>query len=432
MSVQGLLMIKILIGVLVVFLLAGCVKSADVNPSTGAKKMFEAEDRYVIFALEAERLEDFNSSASLFFTSYEKSGKIEYLYRSLQGYFRTQQYEKLLELSTRYQVQYPQEAMLRRYEILALINLDAFVLAKTRALALADTTQESPDALLVADIYLKEHQDLEALAYLKKAYAHQYDETLLDKITTILYVNLHNKQEAIEMMQNHLKNYGCSKLLCMKLAAIYGNENDIDAMVATYVRLYAIEPSDEVAQNIIKLYGYQKNYAKLMIFLEESHTNNELLLQLYVDAKFFDKASVLAKKIYDENFTPSYLAQSAIYKYESLGSKIDEKSLKTVLTQLKDAVEADPKATYLNYLGYLMIEHNIELEKGIAYVKEALKKEKDSAFYLDSLAWGYYKLHKCKEAKKIMDKVVKKIGLDEPEIKEHAKAINQCIKEKRK
>ncbi len=425
-------MIKSLWSALIGLLLAGCMNSYDAKPSQSAKKVFEGEDRYVMFALEAERLQDFNSSASLFYVSYEKSQKIEYLYRSLQGYFNAQQFEKLLEYSTKYQSKYPTEVMLRRYEIFALVNLGQLKIAQQRALDLADVTKESADIILVSDIYIKENQNLEALGYLKKAYLDKYDEKILDKITTLMYVNMHQKQESIDMMENHIQNYGCSKLICMKLAALYGNENDIDSMVATYVRLYAIEPSDELAQNIVKLYGYQKNYSKLMFFLEEYHTNDELLLELYVQAKFFDKASILAKKIYDKSFVPQYLAQSAIYKYENLGNKIDKESLKTVVSNLAESVEADPKAVYLNYLGYLMIEHNIELEKGVAYVQEALKLEKDSPFYLDSLAWGYYKLHKCKEAKNIMDQVVEKIGLDEPEIKEHIKAINQCIKEKRK
>jgi hypothetical protein len=394
--------------------------------------MFEGEDRYVMFALEAERLHDYNSSASLFYTSYEKTEKIEYLYRSLQGYFGAQQYDKLLELSKKYQSKYVDDLMLRRYEILALVNLDRLKSAETRAIELAKITKDSADIILVSDIYNRENNDTEALEYLKSAYVKEYDEKILDKIATLLYVNLHKKQEAIDIMETHIKNYGCSKLVCMKLAALYGNEKDIDSMVATYVRLYAIEPSAEVAQNIIKLYGYQKNSSKLMLFLEECHCNDELLLELYVQEKFFDKASILAKKIYDENFTPQYLAQSAIYKYENLGNKIDKESLKIVVSNLKEAVEADPRAVYLNYLGYLMIEHNIEVQKGVSYVQEALKLEKDSPFYLDSLAWGYYKLHKCKEAKDIMDQVVEKIGSDEPEIKEHIKAINQCIKEKRK
>jgi len=80
----------------------------------------------------------------------------------------------------------------------------------------------------------------------------------------------------------------------------------------------------------------------------------------------------------------------------------------------------------------LMIEHDMDVSKGVSYVQEALKLEKDSPYYLDSLAWGYYKLHKCKEAKAVMDQVVAKIGSDEPEIKEHSEAINKCIKGKHK
>ncbi len=426
---------KILYAVLISLLFAGCMNVNDVKPAQSVKsapKVFEGEDRYVIFALEAERMEDYNSSASLFYTTYEKTDKPEYLNRSLQDLFNAHHYDLLLDLATKYQSKYPDNSMLKRYEILALINQDKMKDAQNRALSLADTTQNPSDAILVGDIYVKEKNIPAALAYLQKAYTRDYDEKILDRVATLLYVNLNKKQEAIDVMEAHIKNYGCSKLICMKLAAMYGNENNVDAMAATYIRLYAIDPSDEVAQNLIKIYGYQKNYSKMMLFLEGCHCNDELLLQLYVDAKLFDKASVLAKKLYVESFTPQYLAQSAIFKYESMGKKIDKKSLDIVYKDLKEAVDADPKAVNLNYLGYLMIEHNMDISEGVSYVQEALKLEKDSPFYLDSLAWGYYKLHKCKEAQTVMDQVVAKIGSDEPEIKEHIEAINKCIKEKRK
>jgi hypothetical protein len=423
-------MIKILYIVLVSLLFAGCANVNNVKPSQPTKKVFQDENRYVIFGLEAERLEDYNSSAALFYATYEKTDKPEYLYRSLQGLLSAHNYDLLLSYATKYQSKYADNSMLKRYEILALVNLNRVQEAQSKALSLAELTKEPSDAILLSDIYVQEKDPQAGLAYLQKAYKRDYNEKILDRIATLLYVNLHKKQEAIDALEAHSKNYGCSKLICMKLAAIYGNEKNLDAMVATYVHLYSIEPSDEVAQNIIKLYTYQKNYSKMMLFLEDSHSDDELLLQLYIDSKLFDKASLLAKKLYKENFMPHYLAESAIYKYESMGKKIDKKSLDSVYKDLKEAVESDPNAVYLNYLGYLMIEHNIDIAKGVFYVQEALKLEKDSPYYLDSLAWGDYKLHKCKEAKTIMDQVVEKIGLTEPEINEHINAINKCIKEK--
>ena len=72
----------------------------------------------------------------------------------------------------------------------------------------------------------------------------------------------------------------------------------------------------------------------------------------------------------------------------------------------------------------------MDIKKGIKLVKEALLKEPNSPFYLDSLAWGYYKIGKCKEAKKIMKKLVK--NSKEKEILMHWKKINECLKKGKK
>lgn len=86
---------------------------------------------------------------------------------------------------------------------------------------------------------------------------------------------------------------------------------------------------------------------------------------------------------------------------------------------------------YLNYLGYLLIDHEIDVKKGMLYIKQVLKLEPDSAFYLDSLAWGHYKLGECKKAKKIMQKVLTLEGGDNEEVLEHVDAINKCLKIKK-
>ena len=51
------------------------------------------------------------------------------------------------------------------------------------------------------------------------------------------------------------------------------------------------------------------------------------------------------------------------------------------------------------YLKLHLIDHDIDIKRGIKYVKEALKIEQVSSFYKDSLAWGYFKLRQCKKPK---------------------------------
>ena len=62
-------------------------------------------------------------------------------------------------------------------------------------------------------------------------------------------------------------------------------------------------------------------------------------------------------------------------------------------------------------------------------MQEALLKEPNSPFYLDSLAWGLYKQGKCKKAKVIMDTIIKNLK-DEEEVMMHYNKIQECIEKK--
>ncbi|EDM23709.1 tetratricopeptide repeat protein [Caminibacter mediatlanticus] len=65
------------------------------------------------------------------------------------------------------------------------------------------------------------------------------------------------------------------------------------------------------------------------------------------------------------------------------------------------------------------------VKEGIKYVQKALNLDPTNEEYIDSLAWGYYKLGKCKEAKELIDYV----KLKDKTILRHKNLINQCIKE---
>lgn len=173
-----------------------------------------------------------------------------------------------------------------------------------------------------------------------------------------------------------------------------------------------------------------------MSFLQSSSSDDELLLQVYINAKNYKKASAIAEKLYFETDDINYLGQSAIFEYESHENKNDKKMQKRVIDKLKKVASIEKRPLYLNYLGYLMIDHSIDIKGGMRYVREALKIEPNSAYYLDSLAWGYYRLGNCKKATQIINKVKKLDGGDDPEVLNHVKAIEKCknkkVKDKKK
>jgi tetratricopeptide (TPR) repeat protein len=300
------------------------------------------------------------------------------------------------------------------------------------ALELVQKSKEIDDYLLVSEIYVKlKHFDT-AVKYLEGAYIKDYNEKILDKISIVLYVNLQRKKDAIAQLETHSRIHGCSKMICSRLIGFYSNDNNIDGLLSTYLRLYKIDSNKDIAKKIVQIYGYKKDYLKMIDFLQVNKIDDELLLQLYIQFKNYKKASPLAKEIYNDGGDISYLGQSAIFEYESSDNKNDKVMQKSVVKKLKEVINTKKDGIYLNYLGYLLIDHEIDVKKGMEYVQEALILEPNSIYYLDSLAWGHYKLGECQKAKEIIDRVVNMDGSSNSEVVKHVNSINKCNESKKR
>ncbi len=419
---------------LIVFTLifAGC-SMQPANPPFSNAKAFEDEDRYVIWALYAKSQGDANASISLYELLYEKSNKKEYRDEEVITMLQSGQSKRALERIEAYRSQLSEgetDVKLERLWIAALMETKSYEQAKLSALALVEQTKEAYDYQQVAAIYLTQGRYEIALRYLQSAYAIDYDEKILDKMAIILYVNLNQKVEAVSYLETHMRLHGCSEVVCLRLGSFYSEENNVDGMLRVYLKLYENTKDEKYAKTIIKLYNYKKEVIPLIQFLEKSGSDDVLLLQLYISTRNYARVVSLGDKLYQEDGDPYYLGQSAIFEYEGSSDKQDKKMIDSVMKKLQNVIENSQDPVYLNYLGYLLIDHDIDVEGGMKYVKKALESENESPFYLDSLAWGYYKLGKCEKALDLMRRVRKNLGKDDPEVDAHVKQIQQCIKKK--
>ncbi len=256
-------------------------------------------------------------------------------------------------------------------------------------------------------------------------------DKILDKISIILYLNLQKPKEAIARLETHTRMFGCSHILCNRLASFYSKQNNIDGLLSVYTRYYEKYPSKDVLDKIIQIYIYKKDFASLAKFLEKTKANDEILFEIYASIKDYKKAYKLGYKLYKDTGNIEYFANATLYEYES-SSKKTRKLLNKIVKNLKKVIKEINDPTYLNYLGYLLIDHNINVKEGISYVKKALKRKPDSVYYLDSLAWGYYKLGKCTKANKLFKKISRLKGGDDKEIVKHIKKVKKCLKRKNK
>jgi len=415
------------------FILSACVGTQEApKPALDAnhtlkdnQKVFEEEDRYILFALRAEQIGEYDASSSIFNTLYKKSNKKEYFYRSLQNDLSAKKNQQIIDRVDAYEKPL-EDPFLMRIKIIALVEVQKLPEAEQLALRLAQKTKTADDHILVAKIQLKEGKTQEAIAYLENVYNDDYNEKIIDEISVITFVNLGKPKEAIAKLETHASVHGHSKPITLRLIRYYSTLNDIDGLLESYLKLYQIDKSEQVSQKIIQIYTYKKEKLQLINFLENSRSDDNTLMQLYVSERNYAKAYKLSDELYAKSGEIHYLGQSAIYEYESNIKKDEKVTLKSVISKFEEVVAVNDDTLYLNYYGYLLIDHKLDIKKGMEYVEKALKVSPESAYYLDSLAWGYYRLGECKKAREIIEKVLTLEGGDDKEVLLHQKAINKC------
>lgn len=384
------------------------------------------ENGYALAALDAQSRQKNDLAAHYYEKLYLNTGKKEYLYHSLRMIEMSNNHEKFLQLCDDALKKTPEDMTLKRFWIVALIKSGKFSQATQEALILSEKTKVASDYTLLADGYLKMANYQSGYGALKKAYDLTYDSDMADRMALIQYAHLGEKKEAIEFLKRHISVHGNSKVIGKRLGALYADSGMLDEAAQMFEQTYDLTQDPLIAQEAIKVYLYQQNLPKLNTILEKSKLNDPLLLDLYVREKQFDKASELAKKLYKQDPNPLYLAQSSVFTYEAARDKKDPKLLKEVVDGLTQVSSEMENPLYLNYLGYLLIDHDLNITEGMVFVRRALAQQPESPFYLDSLAWGHYKLGECSEALRLIKQVESMIGIDEEEVKDHLKAIEKC------
>jgi len=405
--------------------------SAAVAPKQAP--MYVDENTLVLFAFDAQNRNNSAEAVGYYDLLYKRTEDKIYQDHAMSALMKGRYYNDVISrLDKRRQNGEALSDENLRYLVVALLAKNSIENAKKEALALVEKSPIEQNYLILAEVYLAEKEYINALATLEEAYQLNYSEKVLDKIVVIIYGNMNAPYQAIARIEEHSKNLGYSLLLTRRLVAFYGDQRDEAGLLKYYPHLYDLDPTEENANILIQLYWNAKRAPELIQFLERTHSNDELLLKLYASDQVYVKAIVLSEKLYEETGDIDYLGQKAIFQYEAAEKKDDKKLLDNVIGDLTKVVLVKEEGYYLNYLGYCMIEHDRNVTLGIDYVKRALEIEPDSGYFIDSLAWGYYKQGKCHKADVLMKQVVELLGPDDEEVKAHLKAINKCMKRKTK
>jgi tetratricopeptide (TPR) repeat protein len=359
---------------------------------------------------------------------YSKNHKEVYLLQLVQLSVQTGHLDQATELLEEQLKIEPDNLELKKALTTLLLSSGDFERAKLLAAQIANTVKTAAAYDLSASIaiYLQDFQG--AVKDLKSAYELSPEEMILDKTANILFVHLGKKNEAITLYETHIKLYGCSKFICERLTLAYEEAGRTVDAIEIYKKLYSKFKVQSALKRVIEIYLSTYRVDELIEFLQSSKADDVILLEAYKYKKDFVMASRTARKIYAKTKDLKFLGQAALYKFEANSRKSKKLIAETVqsLTLVLQGISDD---IYENYLGYILIDYNVDYAKGVEYARRALVKDPKSPFYLDSLAWGLYKQNECIEAYEAI-KIAYEGAKDDKTVQEHYRLIKKCVEKK--
>lgn len=398
------------------------------NPKT--KRVVENEDQLIIEALYLEEKGQYKQSTQLYAELYKKTHRDEYLLREAITAHHAGSISQYLAELEQYVQRNSDHFQAQRLLLSFYLKNKNFSKAKKLGHTLSKKSNEAADYELAANPYIFSGDYKKSVNYLQEAYEKTLNEDILFKIITIKINYLYDVEGAIQDLSNHTRLQGCSEKICLQLINIYSQKREMNKVIEIYKKLYQQTKRTAYAEKIIEYYLLNEQIDEAIGYLETKQNNHTLLYALYMEKKAYQKANDLAQYLLQKTLNPKWYAESAISLYESLINKNDKTQLQKVAENFEKYLATGEKnPIYLNYYGYTLIDKELNIEKGIKTVKEALEQEPDNTYFLDSLAWGHYKLSNCEKAYPIMKKVVKIEGLNEEEIITHWNAIHHsCAK----
>lgn len=259
----------------------------------------------------------------------------------------------------------------------------------------------------------------EGLTFDKKA-----SYALSHYIMGVMYDDLGDAEKAIQEYRYALKADSKNAVIHLNLAVSYIKKNDLSNAVEELKTTVKLEPNEVEPHAILALLYSLQNKTK------EANLEYELALKnasklnpknievykslgaLYLQQKKLPAAENTYRLILELSPEDSeanfYLANI----YDQSGDKKKAKEeLKKCLGKNPDYHEA------LNYLGYLYVEENTNLDEAEGLIKKALELQPDNGAYVDSLGWLYFKLDKIPEAIEALSRA--SMLLEDPVIFDH-------------
>jgi len=200
-----------------------------------------------------------------------------------------------------------------------------------------------------------------------------------------------------------------------------------------------INPADFDGKDSIELAYYMglcytklARYDDALVHLEQVVTAGEDTMRIYQCRMTLAYIYVITKRVKMAEFELKRLQvsgfESAILYNTLAYAAWTQNQYKKAVEYYQKALDIDEdNTTAMNGLGYVLVDTDIDVLRGIGLCRKAVDKKPQSAACLDSLGWAYYKNRELLEARTWLRRAME-IAPREKEIREHFRIANGGLK----
>jgi tetratricopeptide (TPR) repeat protein len=183
----------------------------------------------------------------------------------------------------------------------------------------------------------------------------------------------------------------------------------------------------ELAYYLGLCYTKLKQYDEALNCLEQVVTTGSDVLRIYQCRMTLAYIYVITKRIRMAEFELKRLQNSGLESpllYNTLAyAAWCQKKNKNAVDLYEKTLEIDTNnATAMNSMGYILADSGLDIMRGLRLCRKAVDARPDSAAYLDSLGWAYYKSGEVAEARTWLRRALD-LAPEEKEIEKHFKIV---------
>jgi tetratricopeptide (TPR) repeat protein len=240
------------------------------------------------------------------------------------------------------------------------------------------------------------------------------------------------QHSGIEESENNSQQSGMSAdIKFQKAVSLYRMKSWDKALkefLSTDTSNLTYDEKTELAYYLGLCYTKLEHYEEALSFLEQVVTSGHDILRVFQCRMTLAYIYVITKRIKMAEYELKRLQSSGLESpllYNTLAyAAWIQKQYKSAVELYEKTLEIDSdNATAMNSMGYILADTGMDVMRALRLCRKAVDSRPQSAAYLDSLGWAYYKSGEVLEARTWLRRALD-IAPNEEEIKKHFKIVS--------